>query len=242
MISHKYRVVFVHVPKCAGNTIVHHYFKEIEDLDQLAPEGTHSFQNAGPVLGLLNQGYNSASQRSGYLKKCLWLKKIWDEYYKFTIVRNPYDRFISGLKHAEKQVPGVFFDSNDRIKESALQRLKEIDKYHLIINKIGIKFFYFTRFYRYPHWYRHTNVPQTDLISENKKLLVDKVLHFENLQSDFNELTKELNMKEKELPFTNTATHRKQYQDYLCERPELVEWINQKHSEDFELLNFSRSL
>ena len=72
MISHRYRCVFAHVPKCAGTSI-----KRLLELEPVKPPYWHCYwEEAEHVLG----GDTLAS------------------YFKFTVVRNPWDRVVSAWR------------------------------------------------------------------------------------------------------------------------------------------------
>lgn len=89
MISHKYRCIFIHIPKCAGTSI-----------NKLLSENT-IFDYRIPNYDFL---YGWCPKRKLFLQHAtvrelleldLISNKIWNEYYKFTIIRNPWDRLIS---------------------------------------------------------------------------------------------------------------------------------------------------
>ena len=166
MISHKYKIVFVHISKNAGNSIVNNYFNEIDNLSELAPSPTYTNIHAGLCKGLLNGGLKSASKRHGYLNKCDWLMNIWNSYKKFAVVRNPYDRFISGLKHADKQHGGgLSFDSDDNLKEDTYSKIMKIKYLYLPIKYLPKAQILLPKFYQwYPHWHKHICEPQTPMI------------------------------------------------------------------------------
>ena len=79
MICHKNKCIFVHIPKVAGTSIINAF------------------------------GYTWADKDSHFLGDgCLASKEDWkkyEEFYKdykvFTVVRNPYDRFVSGWKYCK---------------------------------------------------------------------------------------------------------------------------------------------
>lgn len=89
MISHKYKCIFVHIPKCAGTSV-----------NKLLSENT-IFDYRTPNYDFL---YGWCPKRKLFLQHAtvqelleldLISTKIWNEYYKFTIIRNPWDRLIS---------------------------------------------------------------------------------------------------------------------------------------------------
>ena len=98
-ISHKYKLIFIHIPKCAGISVWHSLDLTIseENLISITP----------PIL----QHLLPKQLKGKYIKK-----EIWDTYKKFTIIRNPYDRVISdyfwmkGNAEAKRLITGTFDD------------------------------------------------------------------------------------------------------------------------------------
>lgn len=72
MISHRYKCIFIHIPKCAGAT-VERYFEEL---------GARPYYDARPLPVLRREGLAKAIN-------------LYPHYFTFTFVRNPYARFIS---------------------------------------------------------------------------------------------------------------------------------------------------
>lgn len=80
MISHKLKCVFVHVPKCAGESI-----KEALGMNYL---------NVEPV--------------EAHFPACvLRLSNKWKDYFKFTFVRNTWDRWLSVYTYAQVEHPHI---------------------------------------------------------------------------------------------------------------------------------------
>ena len=105
-ISNKHKILFVHVPKCAGTTVeqmldmsgIHNLFSTSYSPDRIQKQ--FSFENFSQeekeVCLLKNMQHYSYIE----LKKLL-PQKIFDSYYKFSIVRNPYDRIVSEFLYAK---------------------------------------------------------------------------------------------------------------------------------------------
>ena len=72
MLSHRYKTIFVHIPKCAGTT-VEKYFMKLN-----VPR--HS--NCWPLPSLRNRNFAKTIN-------------LYPNYFTFTFVRNPYARFVS---------------------------------------------------------------------------------------------------------------------------------------------------
>ncbi len=77
MISHRYQCIFIHIPRTAGTSVEHW----IQGCDQwlIDPREKHL---TGPEAKKL-------------------YAKHWQEYFKFSIIRNPASRFISMLKFSD---------------------------------------------------------------------------------------------------------------------------------------------
>ncbi len=83
MISHKYRCIYVKVPKC-GSSTVRDYFA--------AYHGAADIINPHWCGGLLSKRMSRATR----------ILNLYPEYFTFTFVRNPFQRFVSLYLHAAR--------------------------------------------------------------------------------------------------------------------------------------------
>jgi hypothetical protein len=176
MISHQYQCIFIHIPRTAGSSIEQWICGE--DWWLIDPATKHL----------------TAHQAK------LCYKDYWDQYYKFSFVRNPWDRMISCLRF-----PKYF-------------RIEYSDK---ILNFGG----YETKFGKpltleFDHRFLEFRCSLRDRHQENQVYLniLDEPLDFigrmETLEKDVAFLQDQLGI---EKPFNNRAeasTDRKRYQDY----------------------------
>lgn len=95
MISSKHKVVFVHIPKCAGTTVIKPFQEEWDsDIDD----------------------HQTMDELSLHLNKN-------EDYFKFVIIRNPWERIASLYSYFEiPQLKRVFKDLKDKYKTDTFEK------------------------------------------------------------------------------------------------------------------------
>jgi hypothetical protein len=85
-ISHKYKVIFVHIPKTAGTSV-----EKFLEIPGLSEEHLRSHK-----ISIID-GIKYAPQHltANMIKTHDLVKDYWDNYFKFSIVRHPYTRALS---------------------------------------------------------------------------------------------------------------------------------------------------
>lgn len=145
MISHEHGVAFMHIRKAAGTTV-----KRAFD----CPRPWDAYLQDG----LLDRDWPEFAQSRA-------------RYTLFTVVRNPWDRFVSAWRYLER--------TRHHPIEHVLANLPQQDG---------------DRDER--HAYRHMTRLQCDLfVDEHGRWVTDRVLRFENLQADFDELCRDLGLE-----------------------------------------------
>jgi hypothetical protein len=141
LISHRHRCIFVHQRKCAGTSIIAAFAIRPGSLDwHFANDGTLSPQWTA----------------DGDLIR---------RYFKFAVVRNPWDRFVSGWKYLESTRHRTLHDVLSNLPQEGH------DYRHL------------------------TRPQYVTLFNPNETLAVDKILRFETLEKEFRELSKRFHIK-----------------------------------------------
>lgn len=207
IISHSKKFIFIHIYKVAGTSI-----RKV-----LQPHSDNPRDNMPLLLKLkfeLGGRFNFLSKWSMDHLKATEIKKLlpedqWNNYFKFSFVRNPWDWQVS-LYHFMLQ------DENHH--------------QHKLINKMK-------NFEEYIDWRVHHSVElQKSFLYDSKgNLMVDYVGKFENLQQDFNEVLKKIGMKEVQLPVLNTSVHR-YYKEYYNDKTRKM--VEEAFKEDIELFKY----
>jgi len=176
LISHKYKFIFIHNPKSGGTSIS----KALTPYASLACRIPEKYRNY--LIKLVGENPNQGIIRkhiSAFKLQQIISPQIWNSYFKFGFVRNPYDRSISYFHyikqsplHPEYQKYLQFQDFEDYIKNHK------------------------------PNIYR---LQSTYLTDENDNFLVDYIGRFENLQSDFDFICNKIGINRIELPHANQS-------------------------------------
>jgi hypothetical protein len=173
MLCHQHKCIYIHIPKSAGQSIHQVFARRLGYyVKRNAPLLLN--RNKNPQLGPPALGHLMASE---YVKCGHISQELFDSYFKFSFVRNPWDRIVSEYKyrgHARKYDFKEFLFGH-------LPKKRWADTYYHIL-------------------------PQYDFLHDhNGKLLVDIVGRFENLQSDFDEVCRRLNIPLTKIPHRNST-------------------------------------
>jgi len=138
-------------------------------------------------------------------------KKAWENYFKFTFVRNPWDKECSDYHYHSR----LWHKKTNRKKLSFEEYLKlpELHPQHK-------KYFW------------HSN--QLDwLRSLNHEIEMDFIGRFESLQEDFNTVCDRIGMPRRQLPHKNSSSHDGYTKYYTDETREIVANLYAKDIEYF---------
>lgn len=187
-----YKCIFVHIPKTGGISIS-------ESL----------FGNAGGVHTTIKK------------YKTIFPQKTFDEYFKFTFVRNPWDRVVSAFFYLK--AGGMHDDDANWAKK----HLADFSSFEAFIKGwlneenifLGIHF-----------------IPQVYFLKDDDgKIPIDFIGRFENIESDFRTICKKLSL-------TRSLTHknrssRETYTQYY--NSELIDIVGKVYAEDIKTFGYS---
>lgn len=190
------RSIFIHIPKAAGISVSRSLYGN----------------NAG--------GHNKVSRYS-----LLFSKKEYTEYFKFTIVRNPWDRLFSAYNFLKQ---GGLNDWDANWSKKHLEDYKTFEGF--VMNWISPK-----------NLYSHTHfIPQLDFIRllSNRCLPVDFIGFFECLEDDFSIISQRVNPSA-QLSHSNKSNDKASlnYQDHYT--PEMIEVVRKAYKNDIRVLGYA---
>ncbi len=152
-------------------------------------------------------------------------EKKFDEYFKFTFVRNPYDRVVSAFYFLKNGGRNKF---DKAWSEEHLSNIDTFEEFVIALNeeKFQNKITTATHF-----------IPQYKYITDqNDRVILDYIGRFETLETDFNYVCKKLNI-DTQLAHQNKTKHREKYQKLYTD--EMQNIIYNIYKKDFELLEYS---
>ena len=232
MISHHHECIFVHIPKNAGQSI-EQVFLDLLGLQWETRAPLLLRPNDRPELGPPKLAHLKADE---YVRFKYLTQEMFDEYFKFAFVRNPWSRAVSIYKYFGYGMKSDF-------KSFLLGDFK---------NKIFEEMQWFVG-------------PQSDFIYANDgRLLVDYVGRFEELQDSFDFVCKRIDLPSIKLPHVNESKNstdilssnpKKTIRDLLCGHktiriPHYEKWwdyydkesidcVSRLYEKDIELLGYN---
>jgi hypothetical protein len=184
----------VHINKTGGSSISDLFVKCV-------PGASRLFENP-----LRDYDYSQHLKAAEYRA---WLGAEYNDFYKFSFVRNPWDRVVSlylfayiGHKQLRRQLPNLGHEGV-KAKFNAWVQTAYVTRDLPIPKKI-------------PLWMQERGVqPCYDWIYEDGELLVDDVFRFERLEQDVKEVFRRLGCRPgRLLRHLKNNVHRRHYHDY----------------------------
>jgi len=191
MISHDNKFIFVHIQKTAGKSML---------------------KALGLPLG--------ADHRFANVQRRDYGEKIWSSYFKFAIVRNPWDRLISGYHY---RLSGGSGSPDDLTRAKLYPR-----SFHRFCENLDF-------FVNLPN--EHMFRPQYQWISDvDGRNLMDYVGRFETLNEDFLVIRERIGRDAVILPHINKSNHRPYWEYYDTRTRDLV---SRAYEEDLERFGYA---
>jgi hypothetical protein len=156
VISHHHRCIFVHVPKAAGESV------EQAFINDLGLRG-NSWRQLPLLLGMNPHPENGAANLSHltaaeYVELKYIPQSIFDEYFSFAVIRNPWARVVSTYRYFRTQVPFSYFAGT------------------MLPNDLWNRLYYFVR------------PQVELVCDDQRNVMVDRLIRFERLEAEFFEV------------------------------------------------------
>jgi hypothetical protein len=206
MLKTDAKYIYISLPKCASTSMANAIGEE-RDMSYM---GKSMFKTGPANFGMSKNGsFHLCQDFKQYLKQ--YLDRNWDDYVKFIIARNPWDRAISSWK---------FIIKRKRFNLSFMEFLNEIEQKRK--ENICNDFF---------GW--HTCNLFDNIVDNNGDIIVDHILKFENLQNDFDNLLDKFGKSHIQLSFLNKTSHLNYTEYYDSETIDKVYDIYKKDVDFF---------
>jgi len=205
LLSHSHRFIFIHNYRVAGTSIRKSLDKYVRK-----PLLRRIFGAIGVGNKLTHHKWKTfpAHIKANELKRIL-PADLYDAFYKFAFVRNPWDWQVS-LYH-------YMLKNKSHRQHTLISAMKSFDEY--IVWRVS-----------------EGKVLQKDFVTDSEDtMIVDFVGRYENLNNDFLQVCKVLNINAS-LPHINKSSHMNYRSYYSAETRNLVE---ENFSEDIELFGYT---
>jgi hypothetical protein len=229
VISHKHRFIFVHAFRTGGASVENHlytlhrkcvYREPIRGLIRSDFRGKVAVDvsDLGCEIKWLFEWGERSHVTARHFRQFLLDREyghLWDSYYKFAFVRNPWDRLVSLYAHYHPDGRMESFDA-------WLRRIMDVEDPFTTTEANGCVLY--------------DSLTNLDWISdENGNVLLDFVGRFEDLQRDFDHICDTLGIARRRLPHTNRSRHAP-YWEYYDEETKAI--VADRHQKDIETFGY----
>jgi hypothetical protein len=217
MLSVQHNFLFIHVPKTAGNAIQN----ILRDYSEAQIETDHEIADGKDEFGVTDPKYGTTKHATLAEYRSVVEPEIYRQLFKFAVVRNPWERMISGYFSPYR---GDVEWDEDSFRKYVLDRppIRHYITEKKALNNIASKVSYIA--------------PSISCIIKPLDKDLDFVLRFENLEGDFKSLCSHLGIPHQSLPVRNRSG-RNHYSSYYTDR--LRRLVKKKFSEEIHFFSYS---
>ena len=213
IVSHRHKFIFFAVPR-TGTHAIRAALRPFFGPDDWEQEGlVRRVRRSLPALARIGHGHIALRRARPHLPET-----VWRAYFKFAVVRNPYDRFVSACAMLNTQNPDYVGNETVWMKRALA------DMRRGAVNNDA---------------FRRLVLLRTQaglLVDEDGRLGVDFLGRYENLQHSFAAICQRIGLPAQPLPVMNAATHAP-YETYYDD--ELYRLVTDFYRRDFELLDYA---
>ncbi len=211
MISHKYKCIFIHIPKTAGSSL-NKFLSDNEVLNWMKPN--YDLLYGWCPIRKIHLQHATPEQ---LLNLNLISQENWRDYYKFTFVRNPWDRAYSDYLWVMK-------DRN--IKGSFEDYILKKNNFEKVLTDTSTK------------EYRGDHLLTQSLFLKGIENQINFIGHFENFKNDIYAICEDLNLQWNENIHEKRSSNRKKHYSlfYNNKKRKLVDTV---FARDIENLGYT---
>lgn len=209
MIIHECNAIFVHIPKTAGISLTHAIMSHIVGTDTSGEIGHLS--NKLKIRFEL-RGKQKHKQAYNYVPADI-SKELWDNYYKFAFIRNPWDRAVSEFHWRHTLLTRKPSKNFKEFLGHCERRLQNIDK--------GI-------------YWTHAQTQKSYVTNNIGDIILNDLFKFEDMDNNIKIISDKLNITLNMKKY-NSSNHKHYRKYYNCETEEIVRRL---YKEDIEMFNY----
>jgi hypothetical protein len=223
IISHKHKYIFIKSLKTAGTSIEAALSKHCSKDDLVTPLGDYWFnrdERGEWIHSSMNAEGFSQHDPAAEVKRKL-PPQIWNEYLKFSIVRNPWDRVVSLFAWEARNQPA----------------LKPARRFY---HRLGVPFNEFRETKRLFREFVAGDWTTNDrFYLIDGALCVDFVIRYERLAEDFGELCERVGLPAIALPHLKAGLRHadRRYTDYYDETSKAI--VSERHEQDIRVFRYT---
>jgi hypothetical protein len=223
IISHEHKFIFIKSEKTAGTSIEAALSNCCNDDDIVTSLGDFAFnrnKNGQWIHHAMNAGDYQQHDWALTIKDKVG-PEIWNDYYKFSIIRNPWDRAVSNFHWEKRQdtalIPRKRFYHHLGVPFDELANLKK----------------QFSEYIKSDKWDNNDSFYLID-----GELCVDFLIRYENLLEDFNKVCKKIDVQTNSLPHLKSGIRKKgsHYSEYFDEESKAI--VEKRHRNDIRLFGY----
>jgi hypothetical protein len=222
IINHRYRFIFIHVPKTAGSSVTN-WLSRFNNWNDIELGGTRYGEAIQPVYGERFKLYKHSTARQ--IRDVVG-DDLWRSYFKFAVVRHPLARLASAYR---------FYRQWPHPSVAEVREMTDINE------------FVHSEFFAKDHQARPgvalqkpaATVPQSVFIDPGDDSPLDMVCHFERLQADLERVARQLGLLATPLPHLNSSNSQDLFYDAYT--PESRRYALAIYAEDMERFGYSRA-